>query len=334
MTALAAALAGSPELFPLSIQPDGRTRLVRLSEADYRAASFLDERLAGRVSEGGLATRADIDAAVAELPVACDFIFHIGHVGSTLLARLLGASPRIFAVREPAVLRQAARGEAAPDRLEPLARLLSRVWRAEQRALVKATSFVSELGPDMMDLSGEGRAVLMTVRAQTFLAGILGGPAARAELPQAAPPRLERLARRLGGLAPRAASPGELVAAVFAAESLALAAIAERFPQRTVWLDFDAFLLDPRQKLGAVLAHLTGEARSREVGALLASPDMGRYAKAPEHPFGPGQRGATLRQSLQENGAEIAAGLRWLSGLTDRIPTLRGLIEGPPTAAP
>ncbi|MEL7190174.1 MAG: hypothetical protein AAGK17_11525, partial [Pseudomonadota bacterium] len=34
------------------------------------------------------------------------FIFHIGHVGSTLLARLLGEAPDTLALREPQLLRQ------------------------------------------------------------------------------------------------------------------------------------------------------------------------------------------------------------------------------------
>jgi hypothetical protein len=325
-------LARSPELFPLRLLPDGGAQLLRLSEADYSAASFLDERLIGTVVDAGVAGAGDLAAAAAQLPAACDFIFHIGHVGSTLLARLLGASPRVFALREPAVLRQLAWGEGTAGQLGVLTPLLSRVWAPGQRALVKATSFVSELGPALMDASAGARGVLMSVRAEIFVAGMLGGPATRADLPRAAPQRIERLTARLGAPPPRVSSVGEMAAAMFAAEMLTLGATAAGRPDAVLWLDFDAFLLDPRRHLARVMTHLFADASQAELGPLLATPDMGRYAKAPEHPFGAGQRGAILRASAQENQAEIAAAMRWLERLAASHPKAARLLETPGAA--
>ncbi|MGC8517731.1 MAG: hypothetical protein ACP5P4_04285, partial [Steroidobacteraceae bacterium] len=60
------------------------------------------------------------------------YIFHIGHVGSTLISRILGEHPGFHAVREPALLRAIA-AEQAPAAHTPsltmVLPLLARTWR-------------------------------------------------------------------------------------------------------------------------------------------------------------------------------------------------------------
>src|SRR5215213_9145920 len=86
-----------------AIDPGNRLiRLVRLDEAAYRAASFLDDRM----MRPGIEIRiCSLDQAMIE--TAADsrndarWIFHIGHVGSTLVARLLGELGEVLSIREP-----------------------------------------------------------------------------------------------------------------------------------------------------------------------------------------------------------------------------------------
>src|ERR1043166_9880868 len=92
MDALAAALGRSPELFPHSYDVGADSvSFIRLSEDNYRRASFLDARILGRQSFGRTVAWPQLQAAVAasRLEEGCHFIFHIGHTGSTLLSRLL-----------------------------------------------------------------------------------------------------------------------------------------------------------------------------------------------------------------------------------------------------
>src|SRR3546814_2757077 len=79
-----------------------------LGEADYRAASFLDQRLlTDRVGREWRAWNALPDlGAAAPRP---DFIFHIGHVGSTLVSRLLAEVGDALPLREPMLLREIGR---------------------------------------------------------------------------------------------------------------------------------------------------------------------------------------------------------------------------------
>ncbi len=199
-------LSASPEFYPLRVdEAFANIHLLRLSEACYAGASFLDERLLTLPDQGRWAPWREAEATAATIGGQSDFIFHIGHVGSTLLARILEADPRIFVLREPAILRRLAQGPADPAfaaRLEVMLKLYARVWRGDQRSLVKATSFVSEIATAMMHCSASARAILMFVGPQTILAGILAGEATRAELPMVTPDRLSRLARRLPGRGP------------------------------------------------------------------------------------------------------------------------------------
>ena len=117
MHPLSAPLSQSPELFPhgLDVARDSVT-LIRLTEADYARASFLDQRILAPGTISRTLPFADVRAAVEGSPLTerSDFIFHISHVGSTLLSRLLGRHSEIFALREPAILRTLAQMHADP----------------------------------------------------------------------------------------------------------------------------------------------------------------------------------------------------------------------------
>src|SRR5687768_18001668 len=103
----AGALAATPLWFPHLLDPvTDRLLLVEKAEAEYRDSAFLDERSlkAGRARHG-----VEWWHLAAAFPPAArrdlHYIFHIGHVGSTLVSRLLGELPAILSLREPLILR-------------------------------------------------------------------------------------------------------------------------------------------------------------------------------------------------------------------------------------
>ena len=118
MEALSESLNGSPELFPFGLDTVNDTvSFIRLSRGDYEHASFLDARILTPHTERRIVPWPQAIAAVeaAGLAEHCAYIFHIGHVGSTLMSRLIGAHARAFALREPMILRAFAqlRGDSA-----------------------------------------------------------------------------------------------------------------------------------------------------------------------------------------------------------------------------
>ncbi|HEY8698405.1 MAG TPA: hypothetical protein VIM02_12380 [Rhizomicrobium sp.] len=342
MDALAAALERSPELFPHSYDVAAEAiSFIRLSEADYRQASFLDARILGRQSVGRAVSWPQLQAAVAasRLEEGCHFIFHIGHTGSTLLSRLLDAHPRVLGIREPMILRtfaqlgsDSAEGakEPWPDdafdaRLGLFLKLWSRGFRADQQAVVKATSFVSELAPRILARPYRPRGIFLFVPPETYLATILAGPNSRQESKMLAPSRLVRLQRRIGAerwkLSPM--SEGEMIAMSWICEMSALAAAARDSGERVMWLDFDRFLAELQAKLIAVFRHLGVDAGEVAAAQILSGPDLRRYAKATEHPYDPQLRRDLLDQARAEHRGEIARGMAWLNNAAREFAQIR-----------
>ena len=335
MNPLSAPLARSPELFPheLNVGTDS-VSLIRLTEADYAQASFLDARILGPGRISRPVPYAELRDAVAEgaPSEACHYIFHIGHVGSTLLARLLGRHPDIFALREPVILRTLAQMRAEPklfprrwtdedfeSRLSTFLRLWSRTFRPNQRALLKATSFASELAAEILGRPNHPRAIFMFVSPENYLATILGAENSPREAQTLANLRAKRLSRRVGAF-PNPASMGELVAMSWASEVTALAAAQSASREQILWLDFDHFLGDPQSGLAACFGHLGIATTGEQLREILSGPDMRRYSKAQEYDYDAGLRGQVLAQARALQGAEIKRGLDWLQNMAAKHP--------------
>jgi hypothetical protein len=317
----------SPEFYPLRVDRERRAvGLLRLSEAAYAEAAFLDERLLEITRDLVWADWPTLAAAAGAIDLESDFIFHIGHVGSTLLARLLGRHPHVFALREPALLRNLGAlraGAGVSDALQVLLKLYARVWRPGQRSLVKATSFAADLGCECLEVFPSAKAILMVAAPQVFIATLLAGDASRAELPGVTPARVGRLSRRLGQpLFRQPVSEGEQAAAGWACEMCALADIAIRFPHRTLWLDFDRFLADLPSALSKVARHLGPAFGADDVAIMLSGPDLGRYSKAPDEAFDADRRRQIIAEARLRHGLEIQRGLAWLDTAGQAHPDL------------
>jgi hypothetical protein len=332
MDKLLESVTQSPELFPYTFDVGSdHVTLIRLTRADYENASFLDARILtpktpSRAIPWHLVAKS-IDAA--QLREHCRFIFHIGHVGSTLLSRLLGAHPQVFALREPVVLRTFANpqpmisGGDFADRLTGILKLLSRTFDANQSAVVKATSFVSELAAGLMSRSFALPAVALYVSAESYMATILGGPNSRQEAKILAPSRIDRLHRRLGHEEWRSTSlsEGEILALTWACEMSALAEAIAIARERILQIDFDQFLHDPSALL-AVFRHFGVAVSDGEVRAILAGPDMRRYSKAPQFAYDTALRVAVLNEARAVHAAEIRRGLAWLDRAASQWPVV------------
>ncbi|HET8535032.1 MAG TPA: hypothetical protein VFL74_05730, partial [Sphingomicrobium sp.] len=75
----------------------GMMRVVEMSRDSYRSASFLDDRMLQEQHFAGIVPWKSVaDAIPADARRDARWIFHIGHVGSTLVARLLGEIDRVL----------------------------------------------------------------------------------------------------------------------------------------------------------------------------------------------------------------------------------------------
>ena len=351
VTRLADALGESPRLFPHALDLRGdRVAFVELGRADYAQASFLDARILGAGAVQHVFAWHEVARAIeaAALAEHCSFIFHIGHVGSTLLSRLMGAHARVFALREPMVLRTFAHLQSDPAhspqpwstaefaaRLGGCLKLLSRTFDPQQCALVKATSFVSDLAPALLMRASAPRAVMMYVAPETYLATILGGPNSREEARMLTPQRLGRLQRRVGddAWAQAPLSEGEALALGWACEMSALTHAARAAGSRALPLDFEKFLAAPADSLHVALRHIGIDASTGEVERIVGGPQMRRYSKAPEHAYDAALRRAVLDEARALHGEEIRRGLSWLEDAAAEYSAVRDAMTFAETAA-
>jgi hypothetical protein len=313
-----------------AIDPGSRLiRLVRMDEAAYRAASFLDDRM----MQPGIETRiCSLDQAMGDVAaVARDdarWIFHIGHVGSTLVARLLGELDGVLSIREPRSLRDltVASIEDQAEWGPGLRRLMSRTFRPEQTALIKATSFVSEIAPLMT--SSAASALFLYATPANYIASILAGENSVKELGALHSIRSERLRNRGIELAGFDHCNAHRAALAWACEMTSLEAAAETMADRCVfWIDFDSMLEDMARGIERCAVEFGFAALPSRIEEITAGPLMRRYSKALEYDYSPSLRTELLADAARQHGPEIEAALAGLASAAKSTPLLARALD-------
>ncbi len=319
-----------------------RAAFVPMREGDYRRSAFLDHRLE---SAGGkpAVTRLEslVAAAAGSKPAPVNWIFHPGHVGSTLLSRLLGELEALLPLREPMPLRHLAglwREQGDPlsqldgrgyERLERAVWVaLGRCFRDEQRSLVKATSDCCNLLARALAAHPESRAIWLDVDLETFLAGMLRNDARRQETRAFAQSRLMDLHRLLDdrGIRLYELEIGPLTAMSWlASQGHRLNAERAGLDGRILSLHFHELLAAPETVLPRLLRHLGLPAEPETVARLAASPWRQTYAKQPDSVFSADQRYRQLADSRRNNADQIAGGLAFADRLCNRYEVLAPL---------
>ena len=301
----------------------GNVRLVAMDRESYRAASFLDDRMLQQPVDAQVVSRTAVEEAITdELRSDARWIFHIGHVGSTLLSRLLGELVGVLGIREPRLLRDLAMSPPAVREgyLGPVARLMSRTFGEEELACVKATSWVSEIAPELVP-PGE-RVLLMFANPRNYIATILAGENSVKEQRMLAATRAQRLSRRVSTLG-AAHSDAELAAIAWACEMTSLENAADAMVDRKIaWLDFDQMLDDVPEALRLSADHFGFQADDVQLQTLAGGSLMSRYSKALEYDYSPSLRRELIEESERLHGREIECALAMLRSAAEKSPLL------------
>ncbi|WP_260580490.1 hypothetical protein [Sphingopyxis sp. PET50] len=319
-----------------------RVLVALLGEADYRNASFLDQRLlTDRIGREWMEWDAlpDLGPAAARP----DFIFHIGHVGSTLVSRLLAEVGDVLPLREPMLLRTLAQVAEridkpesvwSPDlyrqRLGQVTGWLGRSFRPGQAAMVKASSVITAIAGDLTDAGG--RALFLYVPLPRYIETIVAGEASLAETLSQAPARMARLAVLVPDFAERLwqLPPVTRVAMSWLCEMATAARTLPLADPRHLWVDFEAMLADPAAALTAQARHFGLAPDAKRIEAVLAGPIMRQYSKAPEHGYSAGLRRQLQAQAAADHRPAIAEAIAWVEALAASDKTLGNLpIHGP-----
>lgn len=301
----------------------GKARLVAMNRETYRAASFLDDRLMQSVVDAHILPWRQVEDAVApDMRRDARWIFHIGHVGSTLVSRLLGEIDNVLAIREPRILRDLAMNppEIRQSYLARIPQLMSRTFSAKEVACIKATSLVSEIAPELVP-PGE-RALFVYATPANYIGSILVGENSVKELRMLASVRAQRLERRVTGF-DRPSNDADLAAIAWACEMSALEAAATRMSDREIeWLDFDQALQDMEAALRRMAIFLGFPFDSIRIQAIASGPLMTRYSKDMSYDYSPQLRSDLIAEATMLDRQNIAGALDKLHRAAEKSPVL------------
>ncbi len=323
----------------------GLVLVIRFDANAYRAASFLDDRILAPSTQGAWLSLARASEAANRIADQrpLQFIFHTGHVGSTLVSRLLDETGIVLPLREPLPLRSLADAYdvlGKPESLlgesqfaavlEMTLRLWARGYPQTSAVVVKATSSAGRMASGLLKARPQSRAICLNLGAEPYLATLLSGRNSAEDLRGHGPGRIRRLQARctlpVGPL--HDLSLGELAALGWLVETDSQQDAMRRFPDRVLAIDFDAFLADVTGFLSRILAHFGLQPDDRYLAGIGASPVLQRYSKAPERPFAADDRRLLLRESRRHNAAEISRGMAWLERMARSEQSLAGVLAG------
>ena len=326
--------ARDASLFPhLADLPQDQLLLSTMSETAYRQASFLDQRLFTSDLQRQVVSWADVARVPLPPLPKPQYIFHIGHVGSTLVSRLLGELDSVLALREPAILRQLAdvwinkpagiswTREEQAERLDQVEGWLSRLFHADQRVMIKASSFVSPLARPL--LADQGTTLFLFTSLERYLQTILAGDASKQEAAALVDLRLLRLEQHCGErlVNKEMLSLAQTAALGWLCEMVTLCdAEVHCRSARIAWMDFDEFLHQPGEQLQTAAGHFGRELSGDKARDLVSSPIMTRYSKAPEFDYSASLREELLAEAAQIHADDIRQTLLWVDQLARRFP--------------
>jgi hypothetical protein len=275
---------------------------VRMDRASYRRSIFLDRRIS-------CAAEGSVQVSVAELttpaPLATDWIFHVAHCGSTLLARALDELSDDIVLREPFALRQLA-PSPDPAKLKHTLALLSRRYEGGGPTLIKANVPVNFLLEDIAKADTQARAIFLYCNLSDYLLAILRSENHRAWLRNVT----GQLACYLGDLS--SLSDAELGATLWIAQFRRFAKAIEHMPGARS-LNAEVFFAEPAKMLGAAAKFFGRNPDMQAIDALVSGPLFNTYSKNPAHAFDNEARLARRDRLVDQISDEIAEAERWIA---------------------
>jgi hypothetical protein len=309
----------------------GLASFVETDEEGYREAAFLDNRLDRVLSDEKVIHLKELWPRAVQTKKAqpsLNFLFHVGHCGSTLISRMLGELPGCFALREPPVLMALAR--SAPQGLPHWERisdvvmaLLTRTYHQEDSAFIKPASHANVLLPYFLQWKKSSRGILLCVDLESYLATMLQEHH-RAEIREAFQWRQEGLKRLAGNISDLdALDDAKRSAVIWLIQMWELLEAHRDEKLNTLWLSFNNFLNEPASTISKISDFLNLPTDREQIRQLTVdSPLLRSYSKNVQVSYTAESRRASLQASRRQYAAEIDAAMGWLQQICQRDVSL------------
>jgi hypothetical protein len=316
--------------------------LYPMTTESYRASVFLDGRIA--LPEDAPSAQINFMDLCGQFPAVAKaetrYLFHISHVGSTLLSRLLGCKREVLSLREPLLLRWLSQFKSELGKPEsridvPTYQaflmaslgLISRPLGSADQVIVKATSFTNNIAHDMLMMQPKARAIGIYSRLDAFVGTILKGGSGWSDILELAPIRLKRLHDMLGHPPWQLSklSAGEIVAMSWLCEMATLKRVAEAVGDRFMWLDFDVYLAEPDFSFDALCHSLQLNWTEEDSAASEISGLRNRYSKDSSISFAGETRHSQIAEILMRQAAEVNRARTWADTAMKAYPEFGAL---------
>ena len=339
------ALVADPSLLLQNIDlVGGGSMFVRITEEIYKASMFLDNRLQVKNPQTHITNLWPLAELVGKrIPeqAPLNFVFHVGHCGSTMMSRMLEDLGGVLALREPLPLRWLA--GAARELNTPLAqldedrylqlqtlllRLYARTYRNSDTALIKATSDCSFIADRLLATHPSNKAVLLYVSLDTFLTGMLRSDLRRQETLQFSQSRLHDLHSVIGAEHIRLfeLDVAQKTAVSWLANVALLHKLTEqKSAEQCLFMNFETFLSEPVPFFKKMTEFLQMDVGDKQIEQVVFGPIIQAYSKDPNFPYNPAARAAELNEARQKYGEEIKAAYDWANQICERFPALHNL---------
>jgi len=315
---------------------------IALEEHELLNSSFLDHRI--KVKPNASRFKVKID------PILCSdvwknrqdfappaYIFHLSHVGSTLVAKALGQADTCLSLREPVPLRNLAalfREAGEPHSWVSTCRLqelldyvvfhLARPFNYRTEVLVKCTSWVNEIA-HLLLANQQSRALVLYCRLEDFVANLLKEGGGLIDLLGGAANRVRRLnnIQQAKTIYLSELSKGEIAAMTWLVEMLTLKiADADRL-NPLMWLDFENYLKEPISATEDVAHQLHLTWTSADSKRLKSSGLLGNYSKSNDgRTYSAADRTKQIEEQKAKHTEEIEKASKWLAPWLEKYPEL------------
>ena len=324
-----------PELFPIELAP-GKASFVPMDRESYRRSIFTDRgRIQTAQRQGwdiplmGLVQDFEARGGI-QRPI--NYIFHVAHCGSTLLARALDLPGRTLVTREPFALRQLAAQAAArpqgvsdPDGwsrcLRLITGLLGRTFDEGEHPVVKANVPVNFILEPLMAVAEGNRGIALYAGLDRYLLSVLKTPRHRQWVGNV----LRQLAGGIAGTPPLTAadlndlSAPRAAACLWLAQHYRFAAALESDP-RLASLDCEDLFSRPAEVLVGACAHFGLDVPTDDIEAVVTGGLFQRHAKDLGRPFDSAAREAELATLRETMAGELADARAWAEAILARAP--------------
>ncbi|MFT5350380.1 MAG: alpha-ketoglutarate-dependent taurine dioxygenase [Gammaproteobacteria bacterium] len=307
---------------------------ARMDRHSYKKSIFTDQRIIvadPKPVKVDLNELAEAFSGQRHQPAQLSYIFHVGHCGSTLLARALDLESKNIVYREPSVLRQLSVLLAENDwansppelwtfSLKLATTLLGKSYLKNAPVIIKANVPVNFAIDKLMDSSPNANGLLLYARFDNYLLSILKSDGHRQWVSEVTTTLGSLIEQRIGisQMERRRLSLAQSAASLWLAQLSIYNEVAQKY-RNVKTLDCELFFNRPEPVLSATFRLFGNVVSLDEISTIVQSDLFSQHAKLPGQQYDNERRLREKGQLMQSLSGELEEARAWLLAKIENI---------------